>query len=238
MFKLNLIFFSDIHGNQYAFQAFLRELETVPYDQVIFCGDVFGYYYYANEIVEEMAQRDFRCLLGNHDRMLLHAAAGEYTAEQVAELVERYGSVYRDVKNTVSQMVLEFLKGLKPALEIEEDGVRIGVFHGTPDDPLNGRLYPDTKIVKQDIYGKYDYIVLGHTHHKMERYVQKTLVLNPGSLGQQRDGKGCSYLWLDTVSGEHKFHIVEYDRERLTNDIYQYDNGNQRLIEVLWRERS
>lgn len=235
---MNLIFFSDIHGNRYAFQAFLKELEIVPHDQVVFCGDVFGYYYYTNEIVEEMARRNFRCLLGNHDRMLLNAAAGEYTAEQIATLVERYGSVYRDVKSTVSQTVLEFLKGLKPTLEIAADGLRIGVFHGTPDNPLNGRLYPDTEIVNPDYYTKYDYIVLGHTHHKMERYVQKALVINPGSLGQQRDGKGCSYLWLDTTSGEHVFHVVKYDRKHLTDDIYQYDDGNHRLMEVLWRERS
>lgn len=235
---MKLIFFSDIHGNKYAFEAFLKQIENMRYDKVIFCGDVFGYYYFAEEIVQKMRARHFHCLLGNHDYMLLQAVAGKYDTEQIGNLIKRYGSVYGNIISKISDSTLEFLNKLKPYYEIKLDNANIGVFHGTPDNPLNGRLYPDTEILNQDIYKQYDYVILGHTHHKMVRRVVDTLIINPGSLGQQRDGKGCSYLLLDTVSGKYSFHVVEYNIRLLVEDIERYDDANERLIEVLWRNRS
>lgn len=70
----------------------------------------------------------------------------------------------------------------------------------------------------------------------MVRYFGETTVLNPGSLGQQRDGKGCSYLIFDSVKEEFEFKSVDFDREKLVRDIRVYDNGMEKLVEVLFRE--
>jgi len=42
---MKICIFSDIHGNQYALKAFMREISNYDIDQFIFCGDIFGYYY-------------------------------------------------------------------------------------------------------------------------------------------------------------------------------------------------
>lgn len=234
-YKLKLIFFSDIHGNKYSFQAFLTHLDRMDYDKVIFCGDVFGYYYYAEEIVQEMRVREFCCLLGNHDAMLLDMAQKKYSKDYIRDLIRRYGSVYDNVDKSISKDTIDFLSILKPKLEFGMTGFKIGVFHGTPDDPLNGRLYPDTEIKDEDRYNRYDCVILGHTHHKMVRHLNHTLILNPGSLGQQRDGRGCSYLIVDTIKKIYQFKVVEYNYKALIDDVHEKDPDKEFLASVLTR---
>ena len=48
---MKIVFFSDIHGNKYVIPAFLREIKKENPDKIVFCGDIFGYYYYQNEII-------------------------------------------------------------------------------------------------------------------------------------------------------------------------------------------
>ena len=69
---MRLLIFSDIHGNQYAWQAFLCKLEDIEYDSVIFLGDIFGYYYGQKEIIEDLlVMKDLIWLRGNHDQLFL-----------------------------------------------------------------------------------------------------------------------------------------------------------------------
>ncbi len=55
--------------------------------------------------------------------------------------------------------------------ELESDGLRLGVYHGTSDPLL-------TAVIAS---GLYDVVVSGHTHLAVNRTEGKTLVLNPGS---------------------------------------------------------
>ena len=48
---MRLIIFSDLHGNSYALDAFLSQIKEEPYDYLVFCGDIFGYYYDQHEIM-------------------------------------------------------------------------------------------------------------------------------------------------------------------------------------------
>lgn len=230
---MRIVFFSDIHGNKYAFNMFLKQVENEKADKIIFCGDVFGYYYYADYIIQKMMRLNFICLLGNHDKMLLDILDGKLDPRGPAL---KYGSVYMTLKDDLSESSIDFLRELSPQYSFKTDGLSIGVFHGTPDDPLNGRLYPDTNMEKTDSYSKYDFVILGHTHHKMLRQINHTFVINPGSLGQQRDGKGCSYLIFDTITKSFDFHTVNYNISNLVYDIERFDHGNNKLTEVLYRE--
>lgn len=230
---MKIIFFSDIHGNKYALSSFLKELKKIKPEIVVFCGDVFGYYYYQNEIIDCFRKNEFVTLLGNHDQYFLDLLCGNMESEY---LISRYGNSYKNIQEKITDENIEFLKTLKPKYEIEADGYKIGVFHGSPSNHLNGRIYPDTEINETADYALYDYVILGHTHHKMERELETTIILNPGSIGQQRDGKGCSYLVLDTKTREYEFKLIEFEIERLINDIDYYDQGNVKLKEVLFRK--
>lgn len=229
---MKIVFFSDIHGNKYVLDQLAKDLEKLRPGKIVFCGDIFGYYYYPFEVLDFLRMNNVECILGNHDKLLLDLCKGKLSE---TELVNKYGSTYANVSTEISREDYEFIKELSPQLEFCTDGLRFGVFHGSPEDPLNGRVYPDMFIFNRTLYNKYDFVVLGHTHHKMVKYIEKTTVINPGSIGQQRDGKGCSYLVFDTKVQEFWFNIIEYDVSKLLGDVDRYDCGNVRLKEVLVR---
>ncbi len=68
----------------------------------------------------------------------------------------------------------------------------------------------------------------------------KTVLINPGSAGQQRDGKGASYVLFDTVKEQWEICSFSYDRESLAADIERFDGEDKersrRLKEVLFRK--
>lgn len=230
---MRLVICTDIHGNQDAFSAFQKDMARLRPDQVIFLGDVFGYYYGQNEILTVLRRAGYHCLLGNHDKMFLDLLDGRIDLE---DLCKRYGSGYRDALQTVSRENVAFLRTLSPELTMESDGLRLGFFHGSPEDPLCGRVYPDTVIEDPTPYVPFNYLFLGHTHHKMTRQIGHTTVINPGSLGQQRDGKGCSYAVLDTKDRSISIEIVKFDPARLAEEAAVRDPDLPSLREVLYRK--
>ena len=230
---MRVVFFSDIHGNQYTFEKFREQITTVKPDIVVFCGDVFGYYYGQEYILTKMRGiNDLICILGNHDEYFFKVLEGTCDTDK---LVAKFGNSYRNIKNKISTANAQFVRSFLPYWDFSVDGVHIGVFHGSPVNYRNDRVYPNTKIISTALYQKFDYVILGHTHHKMVRSIGETIVLNPGSLGQQRDGKGCSYLCLDTVNRSYSFHVVCYDVLALLLEVEQNDGGNAKLKEVLLR---
>ncbi|NMH70527.1 metallophosphoesterase family protein [Bacillus sp. RO3] len=230
---MKIVFFSDIHGNKYVLPSFLKAMEKENPDYIIFCGDIFGYYYYQNEIINVFRDKKYITLLGNHDQYFLDIVYGHIDQQ---ELIDKYGNSYYNIQSKITKDNISFIKNLKPYYELNLNDCNIGVFHGSPSNPLNGRVYPDTEITDVQEYKKYDYVILGHTHHKMARKLDSTIILNPGSIGQQRDGKGCSYLILDVSSSRYEFKTVDYEIEELIKDINQHDQGNPKLKEVLLRK--
>lgn len=230
---MKIVFLSDIHGNKYALSSFIAEMKLSKPDKIIFCGDIFGYYYYQNEIIDSFKENNIKMLLGNHDQYFLDILDGN---ADIDDLINKYGNSYNDIESRITSENIELLKSLSPSYDFVIDNYKIGIFHGSPYNPLNGRIYPDTEITETKLYEDYDFIILGHTHHKMVKKIKSTVILNPGSIGQQRDGKGASYLELDTITGEYEFKVIDFDIGRLIEDIDFYDQGNLKLKDVLFRK--
>ena len=237
---MKICFFSDIHGNGYAFDAFLKEMEKQKPDRIIFGGDFAGYYYDADRIISKMRELRFTCVLGNHDKMLLELLDGEREAEP---LIERYGSSYKRLAESLRNENEKFLRGLPLFYEMEADGLKMGFFHGSPRNYQNDRIYPDTEITDREelaLFEKYDYVFSGHTHHKLVKQFGKTVLINPGSAGQQRDGKGTSYVLFDTKLREWEICSFTYDVDSLEHDIDRLEEGHEerkkKLKEVLRRQ--
>lgn len=236
---MKICFFSDIHGNGYAFDAFLKEMERQKPDKIIFGGDFAGYYYDADRIISKMRELRFICVLGNHDEMLLELLDGKKEAEP---LIERYGSSYKMLTEKLQKENEMFLRGLPRFYEMEADGLKMGFFHGSPRDYLSDRIYPDTEITDStelSLFEKYDYVFSGHTHHKLVKQFGKTVLINPGSAGQQRDGKGTSYVLFDTKAREWEIFSFAYDIDSLEQEIDRLEEGHEerkkKLKEVLRR---
>lgn len=239
---MKICFFSDIHGNGSAFQAFERRMEQERPDQIIFGGDFFGYYYDALEILHKMQALQYTCIRGNHDQMLLDCKKDLSILHQIqalSRLVGRYGHSYQQVFDQIGQEEMDFLEQLPDHREMLVDGIRIGFFHGSPRDPLQDRIYPDTVVQDVSAFKPYDYVFCGHTHHKLVRKIGETWLINPGSAGQQRDGKGTSYVIFDTEKRVFRIQSFSYDCSRVERQIEEYEKEApdmaRKLKEVLHR---
>lgn len=227
---MRLLCFSDVHGNSYALRALIDMLPRLHYDSVFFLGDLFGYYHRQEECVNLLNDiPELICLKGNHDDMALKVVSGKLSVE---DLVKKYGNCYRKISN----VALKKVRHLVPQFELVSDGLRIGLFHGLPGDPLNGRLYPRDDIPKDDSrFSKYDVVIGGHTHFRMIRHIGKTLVVNAGSLGQPRDRLPACCLIFDTATKRAEYVDVKYPMACLLEDVCQWDPGNDKIEELVKR---
>ena len=92
---MKLCFFSDIHGNDIAYQAFLKSVENKAIDLMICAGDVCGYYYESDKILTSIRKiPGMIYILGNHDKMVLDIMDGKKNEK---DMIQRYGNSYRQI---------------------------------------------------------------------------------------------------------------------------------------------
>lgn len=223
---MRCVVFSDIHGNVAALKSMLQQLKKEKADLYIFCGDVVGYFFHQKEVIKYLQCLPRLCaVMGNHDFYYLNSLASE---EKRQFYNEKYGKSYL---NTLSDREVDFLKNLPEVVELHLENKKILVTHGSPERHLEGRVYPDT-VVDELFYHPYDFVILGHTHYQMYRRLDKTVLLNPGSLGQPRDGKGYSYCILDTKTGKCRFQTVDIDQAALVWELVEAKE-NKKLVQYL-----
>jgi putative phosphoesterase len=193
--KLRVLVVSDIHSNLPAFQSVLEDAGRV--DEMICAGDIVGYGPDPSECVEVINQ-GFRCVAGNHDHALVRGDVSSFNTF-AAEAI----SINRHLLDGKDVGILSRLPD-RLMLSIEE--VKVAVFHGSPRNPLNEYVFPknlDLLAVRFLEMTRSDLLILGHTHVPYVKRSKWRLVVNPGSVGQPRDGDPrASYLLVDLCDGE------------------------------------
>jgi predicted phosphodiesterase len=188
---------ADIHCNVAALDAVLADATRAGAEAVWTAGDVFGYLPQAASTYRLLrtAGPD-AAVLGNHDLWTLHpdlapAGIGDGARANAVTLDEWCPEA------------LDWLTTVPQVLWRDRDGWRVMMCHGTPDDPLHGRYYPDDQTAYRWLPGPGEILILGQTHWPLCRGTAETgLLLNPGSVGQPRDGNPApSWALLDTAAG-------------------------------------
>ena len=83
---------------------------------------------------------------------------------------------------------------------------------------------------------KHDLVVLGHTHYPMSQEIGKTLIVNPGSVGQPRNRKpGAQWSLFDTVNRTVEFFSEAYDPTPLVEESLRRHPGLPYMADVLTR---
>lgn len=174
---------ADIHANLPALEAVLEDLPAV--DVLVCAGDVIGYNPWPGECVDVLVDRGVHTVMGNHDRMLV--TGGNFVGNRMARAgIDHAREVLTDDQRA-------WLAGLPPERRLF-DG-RLHLVHGHPDDP-DRYTYPDE--FGPDLLGTEAVLVLGHTHLQAYDVSPAGVVLNPGSVGQPRDGDPrAAYAVLD-----------------------------------------
>ena len=205
---------SDIHANRVALDAVLDAMPAV--DGVVCVGDVVGYNPWPRECVERVRERGWPTVQGNHDRTV--ETPDRYAHNEMA----RAGLELARDRLTDDQRA--WLADL-PESRVEYDG-RVRLVHSHPTN--RGRyVYPSEFPALESALGPEDVLLLGHTHVPGDARVGDTLVVNPGSVGQPRDGDPrASFAVLTLPDAEEsdagasvEHHRVEYDVERVQEAV-------------------
>jgi diadenosine tetraphosphatase ApaH/serine/threonine PP2A family protein phosphatase len=214
---------SDIHGNRHAFEAVLADAESSGAEEMWCLGDLVGYGAEPDACVELARRHAAICLAGNHD-MGVTGAIGLDEFSTGAAIAARW------TRETLSDANMEFLSALAPAGE--EDGV--GLYHASPRDPvweyvlsaLLAELCFDSQPQRVALIG-HSHVALSFTRPENDvatgeaRRNGDTLdigpttgewLLNPGSVGQPRDGDPrAAWLLLDLDRRSATWRRVDYD---------------------------
>ena len=198
---------SDIHSNVFALQAVLRDVELVGASEIWFCGDMFGYYPWAAESFWLLHDAQPVAILGNHDAWI---ADGQSVPANVAGEIARRNA--RDLASKCPD-ALDWLASLAPTARFELYGWKITMAHGTPDNPLEGRYYPDDLSPHSWLPNEGEILILGQTHYPLLRGDARSgLLLNPGSVGQPRDRNPMpSWAVLNLENGNAELRRTTYD---------------------------
>jgi predicted phosphodiesterase len=228
---MRICVFSDIHGNGEAFRQALPAMKREAADIYLYLGDFCGYYFDQEEIFPDlMALPNLVAISGNHDQMLLEISSGNEALRR--DYLEKYGPSMEVVLDQGSAWMVRWLASL-PRQTIDLPAGLTGA-HGSPWDPLEGYIYPDT-LLDQFLEFPPNSFVLGHTHYPMKRQVGQKWVLNPGSLGQPRNGGWPTYAIIDGPPESFRLREVPYDRDAFAARVEKHDAGHHYLKRVLYR---
>lgn len=213
---LRIAVISDIHSNLEAFEATIAALPQ--FDELYCLGDLVGYGPQPNEVVEKIIQLEPAIvLLGNHDHAVVTGDTEGFSTN-AAKAVEW-------TRHQIKSENRDYLATLQPSCKLEKAGMSIGLFHGSPRNPLTEYIFPGISEsgVRNLIFGSGSSILLlGHTHVPMLYSYGGEMLANPGSVGQPRDGDPRASFALLTVSKSNRsFEVkrVEYDVSAVSDKI-------------------
>lgn len=214
---MKFLLISDIHGNVAALEAILNK-EGDDF-RVINLGDVCGYYPFANECITLLRDLDAISILGNHD---IGVCEGLNSARE-----QDY--IWQQTRESLSPSNLEWLQSLNSSTSIDAMNTTLYLHHSNPlnDDQY---LYPDHDLNSWKF--EKGLTLLGHTHIQMYIPMGESAVMNPGSVGQPRNGRpGADYAVLDLSQGWIEFKHLDYDLKSLfLNDESKFSILSTQLL--------
>jgi putative phosphoesterase len=173
---------SDVHCNAATLALALAELDALGVTTVLAGGDLVFEYRFSSEVVRMVREREMPAVAGNHEVVLLGPQ----------------GIRAREAEH-VDPTELAFMQALPFVVRTEFGGRRLHLTHASPWEPHFDYLYPDSKRWDDVESLDADLVVTGHTHVPFVRRIGRTLVVNPGSIGQLRGlGARFTYAVIDT----------------------------------------
>jgi len=203
---------ADIHANVPALTAVLEAVGRV--DLVLNAGDIVDYGPWPSEIISMVKKLGGVTVMGNHDRdCALGTSVGYNPFARIS---------CQWTHSRLSAAERAHILGLPRSQEVVVEGVRIHICHGSPRDLLDEYVTPDypAKVLEGFIAATgSNVLVLGHTHLPLLRsFGLNRHVINPGSVGQPRDGDPrASYAMLSVDDSS----ILELRHARTTYDVSQ-----------------
>ncbi len=226
---------SDVHANLPALEVVLAAAEAEGVDSWLFLGDAVGYGPHPHECVARLASLPaLTGVRGNHDHMAC------FGVEPRANSMARASLAF--ARAQLGEHERQWLMALPTEL-LGHDWLAV---HGAPIDPLRFNAYVYAMSYRRNLEhlaaGSRRVCVHGHTHVPMIYRLRdddaaevipipgdgfelslregKALLINPGSVGQPRDGDPRAAFAIWDREREHvRFRRVEYDVASTSKDI-------------------
>jgi putative phosphoesterase len=203
---MRILVISDIHGNRAALEA----VATVPHDAVICLGDIVGYGPDPAACTRWVQRHSGWTVQGNHDR----AIGDEVPPRCRPDFAWLAEAVTPWTRSQLAPEDFTFLRGLPRWTVHVIDGVRVACVHARPSDPLYGYLPPDREVWARELESVVaDLVLVGHTHLPLDFTIGRQRLVNPGSVGQPKDGDPRAAFAV-VVDGEPQLGRIEYDVEQ------------------------
>jgi predicted phosphodiesterase len=232
--SMRCLVLSDIHSNLEAFEAVLDD--AGPVEQVWCLGDVVGYGPDPNGCIDLLKSLPHVCIAGNHD----WATLGKLDLRDFNPDA-REANLWNRQQLTPAN--LAYLEALPQTLVQGQ----FTLIHGSPRHPIwEYVLYASTAQINFEYFNT-PFCFVGHTHapvifglynmdgtQRCEALVPpindpiglgpERLILNPGSVGQPRDGDPrASYVLLDPEALTVEYRRVVYPVEKTQAKMMEHD---------------
>lgn len=209
---MRILLLADIHANWPALQAI-----NEPFDQCLVLGDLVDYGLEPGPCLEWVRKNATHAIRGNHD----HGVA------QQVKVTGKTGFKYLTAvtrpltQERVTSADRRYLGSLAVSRRLTLDNTRFLLVHATPRDPLDEYALADADFWSRRLADvDANVVCVGHTHHPYVLEVGDKLVINPGSVGQPRDGDPrCSYAVIDNHRVELK--RLEYPVEDTVKSVLE-----------------
>jgi predicted phosphodiesterase len=218
---------SDVHANYHALEAVLEQIDAARVDAVWCLGDTVGYGPRPNECCESVEARADRCLVGNHDLVAL----GELN---VSDFNDEAAAAAVWTSSVLTPESRAFLESLRPVGQAEG----VDLYHASARDPVWEYVLTEEAARATFELSSAPLILVGHSHVALaltldgdtvagglapagtEADLNGRWLLNPGSVGQPRDGDPrAAWLLLDLERRFAAFHRVPYSIEDTQSEM-------------------
>jgi predicted phosphodiesterase len=226
---MRIALLSDVHGNLPAFEAVLADVEAEDVDEHWCLGDLVGYGADPDACVNLARRTCDVCLAGNHDLVVTkEIPISDFSSSAAAAALW--------TRENISAEALEFLRG-RPA---SNPGREPGLYHGSPRDPVWEYVLTAWQADECMDLMSGRVAAIGHSHVALwfgrdpsgkvggdqardgdvADLAAGEWLVNPGSVGQPRDGDPrAAWLLLDTEGWTARWRRVEYPIEEAARAI-------------------
>jgi len=231
---MKLLLIADIHANYEALKTVLE----VPHDRVICLGDIADYGPEPDKCIDLLREKVIPTIRGNHDNAVafkVDCRCG-YKYKHLSIATRKYTWKVLDISRITYLQKLPFL------IKEEIEGKKLYLTHAsprsmfeyikpeTPDEEIQNMVNEAREQVDAE------FLVVGHSHIQMNRKLGDLTIINPGSVGQPRDGDPrASCAVFDTENGKTEYLRLNYDIDAVCAKIEDRMPHADELIAILWR---
>jgi predicted phosphodiesterase len=221
---------SDIHSNFDAFEAVLRDIESLTITDIFSLGDNIGYGPEPEAVIQRLTAQGIPSVLGNHELAVtdpseldwFNPVARESLRKTVAMLSEKAIDIIHQFPFCRVQDAYRFVHGFPP------------------DSPVIYQFQASTEELTETFAALPErFFFTGHTHYpeiiecvagRLERHEfprgirqldpQGRYIINVGSVGQPRDGNNnAKYVVVDPEALTLELRYIPYDVEAVVAKI-------------------